>query len=409
MRNILVGQSGGPTAVINASLYGVAMEAREMGVHVYGMLNGIEGFLEDRIINLSDYSRKKEFELLKTTPASFLGSCRYRLPEELNDAIYRILFQKFEDMEIDAVFYIGGNDSMDTVDKLSRYAKEHGHKICFMGVPKTVDNDIVITDHCPGYGSAAKFVAASVRNIVWDAGVYARPVVTIVEVMGRNAGWLTAASLLARTSYEPNPMLIYLPEEDFDLTDFLRDVKKALAVNNSVVVCVSEGIKDSTGKLICEYGEESAVDQFGHKMLAGCGKILERFVKRSIGCKCRSIELNLPQRCSAMLSSRTDADEAEAAGRYAVNCIVNGGITNTGKMVSFKRTDHPYNIEYELVKVDRVCNKEKPFPKKWIISGNDVSTDFLEYLRPLIKGESKVKTENGIPKLMKPAYVSEKF
>lgn len=409
MRNILVGQSGGPTAVINASLYGVAMEAREQGIHVYGMMNGIEGFLEDNVVNMSDYSRMKDFERLRITPASFLGSCRYKLPEDLNDEVYRILFQKFEDMEIDAVFYIGGNDSMDTVDKLSRYAKENEKKICFVGVPKTIDNDLPVTDHTPGYGSTAKFVASTVRDIVWDAGVYSRPVVTIVELMGRNAGWVTAASMLARTSYESNPALIYLPEEDFDLTDFIRDVKKELTKFNSVVVCVSEGIHDSTGKLICEYGEEVATDRFGHKMLAGCGKVLERYVKRSMDVKCRSIELNLPQRSSAVMSSATDTQEAEAAGRFAVKCALNGGVANSGKMVSFTRKDNPYEIIYELIDVNLVCNKEKEFPKKWIIGGNDISTEFLEYVRPLIQGENEIQFENGLPKLMKPIYVNERY
>lgn len=407
MRNILIGQSGGPTAVINSSLYGIAMEAREQGIHVYGMVNGIEGFLEDNIVNVSDYSRMKDFELLKITPASFLGSCRYKLPEDLNDSVYRILFKKFEDMEIDAVFYIGGNDSMDTVDKLSRYAKEKKIKMCFMGVPKTVDNDLPVTDHTPGYGSVAKYVASTVRNIVWDAGVYARPVVTIIELMGRNAGWVTASSMLARTSYERNPMLIYLPEEDFDITDFLRDVKAALKIKSSVVVCVSEGIHDNTGKLICEYGEETTTDRFGHKMLAGCGKILERYIKKSMDCKCRSIELNLPQRSSAVMTSATDAQEAELAGRFALNCVLNGGMTHNGKMVSFKRSDNPYNIDYELIAVSRVCNKEKLFPKKWIINGNDISTDFLDYVRPLIQGENVIHYENGLPKLMRPAYVND--
>lgn len=405
MRNIIIGQSGGPTAVINASLYGVAMEAREQGVHAYGMVNGIEGFLEDRIVNLSDYSRMKDFDLLKTTPAAFLGSCRYRLPEDLDNAVYSIVFKKLEDLEIDAFFYIGGNDSMDTVDKLRRYGKQIGSDICFVGVPKTIDNDLAVTDHTPGYGSTAKFVAATVRDIVWDAGVYARPVVTIVELMGRNAGWVTAASMLARTSFEPNPMLIYLPEETFDVTDFIRDVKAALSENNSVVICVSEGIKDSTGRLICEYEEESMEDQFGHKMLAGCAAVLERFVKRSIGCKCRSIELNLPQRCTSIMISATDSDEAEAAGRFALkSAMMNKGLAN-GKVVIFKRAEGPkYHIEYEMVPVEEVSNKEKLFPEKWIINGNDISVDFLEYVRPLIQGENHIKYENGIPKIMKPAY-----
>lgn len=405
MRNIIIGQSGGPTAVINASLYGIAMEAREQGVHAYGMVNGIEGFLEDHVVNLSDYSRMKDFDLLKTTPAAFLGSCRHKLPEDIDNAVYPILFKKFEDLEIDAVFYIGGNDSMDTVDKLSRAAKQFGSDICFVGVPKTIDNDLPVTDHTPGYGSTAKFVAATVRDIVWDAGVYEHPVVTIIELMGRNAGWVTAASMLARTSYEPNPMLIYLPEEFFDVTDFIRDVKAALKESNSVVVCVSEGIRDNTGRLVCEYEEESVKDQFGHKMLAGCAAVLERIVKRSIGCKCRSIELNLPQRCTSIMISATDSDEAEQAGRFALkNALMNSAET-CGKMVIFKRSEgKPYHIDLEMIPVGEVCNKEKLFPEKWIINGNDISTEFLDYVRPLIQGENHIKFENGIPKIMKPVY-----
>lgn len=409
MRNILVGQSGGPTAVINSSLYGITMAAKEKGVNVYGMLHGIEGFLEDNYINLTELadSNEEEFELLKTTPASFLGSCRYKLPEDLNDSVYRIIFEKLNELKIDAFFYIGGNDSMDTADKLSRYAKEHKENIVFMGVPKTIDNDLVITDHCPGYGSTAKYIASTVRNIVWDSGVYSRPVVTIVELMGRNAGWVTAASMLARTPYEKNPMLIYLPEVDFDITEFIKDVKHALTLSSTLVICVSEGIHDDTGKLICEYGEEASTDRFGHKMLTGCGKVLERYIKQSIDCKSRTIELSLTQRAGTDLISATDSSEAENAGRTAFNAAYNDGMEATGKMVAFTRSDNPYTIEYELVPVKKVCNKEKFFPKKWIINGNDISEEFLNYVLPLIQGEPELRYENGTPKLMKPAYIKE--
>jgi ATP-dependent phosphofructokinase / diphosphate-dependent phosphofructokinase len=409
MRNIIVGQSGGPTAVINSSLYGITMAAKEKGVNVYGMLHGIEGFLEDNYINLTELAEKdeEEFALLKTTPASFLGSCRYKLPEDLNDSVYRIIFDKLAELKIDAFFYIGGNDSMDTADKLSRYAKEHKKNIIFMGVPKTIDNDLVVTDHCPGYGSTAKYIASTVRNIVWDSGVYARPVVTIVELMGRNAGWVTAASVLARTPYEKNPMLIYLPEENFDITEFIKDVKHALTISSTLVICVSEGIHDSTGKLICEYGEKAETDRFGHKMLTGCGKVLERYIKRSIDCKSRTIELSLTQRAGTELISATDSDEAENAGRVAFNSAFNDGMEATGKMVAFMRSDDPYTISYELVPVKKVCNKEKFFPKKWIVNGNDISDEFLKYVLPLIQGEPDIKYEDGVPKLMKPAYIDK--
>ncbi len=402
MKKILVGQSGGPTAVINSSLYGVIKEAEARDCTVYGMINGIEGFLEDRYVDLTELGKEIDFELLKHTPASFLGSCRYKLPEKMTEIVYRLIFEKFDRLGIDIVLYIGGNDSMDTVDKLSRYADEIESDIKFIGIPKTIDNDLVVTDHCPGYGSAAKFVASTVRNIVWDAGVYDRPVVTIVEIMGRHAGWLTAASVLARTENEYNPFLIYLPEIDFDLSVFLKDVKAALAKSKSVVVCISEGIKDSADKLICEYEDESTMDQFGHKMLAGAGKVLEHFIKNSIGCKCRSIELNLPQRCFSQMASVADLEEAELVGRTGVKHAVNG---QSGSMVAMIRSkEEPYSISYEMVPVTDVCNLEKKFPSDWIKRGNDIDDRFLDYVTPLIQGEKEVVYENGLPRLLKPIY-----
>ena len=404
MKNIIVGQSGGPTAVINASLYGVVREAHKNGINVYGMVNGIQGFLEGKYINFADYADKDDFDLLRVTPASFLGSCRFKLPESLDDEVFKKIFDKFEEMEIDAMMYIGGNDSMDTVDKCSRYAEKIGSPIKFIGVPKTVDNDLDITDHTPGFASAAKYIASTVRTVAWDGSVYPRPMVLIVEVMGRHAGWLTASSILARTEYQKNPKLIYLPEEDFDMDVFLKDVKAALAEDNSLVVCVSEGIHDKTGKLICEYSSESEVDQFGHKQLSGCGAYLETVVRNEIaGAKVRSIELSLPQRCTPWLTSATDTNEAENAGRTAVNAVMAG---ETGKMVAFIRAEgEEYKIEYKLIPVGEVCNKEKPFPAEWIINGNDISDEFLGYVTPLIQGENEITFENGIPKLLKPAYV----
>lgn len=400
MKKILVGQSGGPTSVINASLYGVIKEAELNGCTVYGMINGIEGFLEGQYVDLS--AEDVDYELLKSTPASYLGSCRYKLPENLNESVYKLLFEKFAKLSIDVVLYIGGNDSMDTVDKLSRYADEIESDIKFIGIPKTIDNDLVVTDHCPGYGSASKFVASTIRDIVWDAGVYDRPVVTIVEIMGRHAGWLTASSVLARTEFEKNPLLIYLPEVDFDLSNFLRDVKEALTISKSVVVCVSEGIKDADGKLICEYEDESTMDQFGHKMLAGAGKVLEHFIKNGIGCKCRSIELNLPQRCFSQMASATDLLEAELAGRTGVKHGLKG---QSGSMVALIRgASEEYNLSYEMVPVTDVCNLEKKFPSDWIVGGNDISPRFLDYVKPLIQGEHEVVFEDGLPKLLKPAH-----
>lgn len=406
MYNILVGQSGGPTSVINASLYGVVDNAlkNENVNKVYGMVHGIEGFLEGKTLDFNEYASEHEIEMLKTTPASFLGSCRYKLPESIDDDVYEKLFQRFKEMDINAVVYIGGNDSMDTVAKLSKYADKIGSDIACMGVPKTVDNDLVCTDHTPGFGSIAKYVATTMKEVILDAGVYGKPVVTIVELMGRHAGWITAASVLARTEFDKNPMLIYLPETTFDINRFVKDVKEALKQQNSVVVCVSEGLVDSEGKLICEYGTESDADAFGHKMLAGCGKIIADIVKEEIGCKSRAVEINLPQRCSAVLASKTDIDEAVRAGSFAVNSIVE---KNTGKMIAFERvSEDPYGIEYRLVDVADVCNKEKKFPKEWITgNGADIAEEFVSYVLPLIQGESSVPFENGISKHLIPTYM----
>lgn len=405
MYNILVGQSGGPTAVINSSLYGVIKEALDTPDQidtVYGMVNGIEGFLGGKTIDLTQYGKEHDLSLLKTTPASFLGSCRYKLPEDLEAEVYPVIFSKFQEMSIGAVFYIGGNDSMDTVSKLSRYAEKVGSDIRFMGVPKTIDNDLILTDHTPGYGSTAKHVAATVKEIILDAGVYEHPVVTIVELMGRNAGWVTAAGALARTDYDRNPMLIYLPEADFEPAAFIEDVKQALKGQNSVVVCVSEGISDKNGKFICEYGADAGVDGFGHKMLTGCGKVLEQMVKKEIGCKCRSIEINLPQRCSAIIASLTDIEEAQSAGSFAVKKALEGC---TGQMITFVRGEGEYTMTCGMEDVNKICNQEKKFPAEWITkNGTDVASQFLDYVKPLIRGESKVPFVDGVPQYLKPAY-----
>ena len=391
--------------MINASLYGVVKEAlsSEKVDTIYGMINGIEGFAAGKTLNFTEYAHNNRIGYLKTTPASFLGSCRYKLPDNADDDIYPKLFQRFAEMDIQAVIYIGGNDSMDTVAKLSAYAKKIGSQIRFIGVPKTIDNDLVCTDHTPGFGSTAKYVATAIREVILDAGVYTRPVVTIIELMGRHAGWVTASSVLARTEYDKNPLLVYLPESSFCVEDFLEDVRNALKIQNSVVVCISEGIADADGKFICEYGADTAVDGFGHKMLAGSGKVLEELVKKEIGCKSRSIELNLPQRCSAVLASATDIEEAAEAGSYGVNSVLEG---HTGKMVAFERTGEPgYDISLKLVDVADVCNKEKKFPQEWIISGGrDISEQFLSYVMPLIQGESRVPFENGLSQYLRPAY-----
>ena len=400
-KNAVVGQSGGPTAVINASLYGVVYEAlmqKEQIGTVYGMINGIEGFLADTIMDMNSVEQSGELELIKTTPGSFLGSCRYKLPEDLKDDVYPLLFKKFEEYSIGYFFYIGGNDSMDTVSKLSRYAAISGSEICFIGIPKTIDNDLVLTDHTPGFGSAAKYVASTVREIAIDASVYDnKKSVTIVEIMGRHAGWLTAASVLARKFENDNPVLIYLPESAFNTDTFIEDVKKALEHTSNLVVCVSEGINDGNGTFICELASDVGVDTFGHKMLTGSGKYLENLVKEKLGVKVRSIELNVNQRCSSSMISATDQEEAIQAGISGVHFALDG---ITGKMIAFHRTEGAdYSINYVPEDVNLICNQEKTVPTEWITgNGSDIGQAFIDYALPLIQGIVNVPEENGLPK-----------
>ena len=399
MKNLIVGQSGGPTAVINSSLFGVIKEGlqhKDKIDHVYGMINGIEGFLKDHYMDLETDVSQEALQSLRITPGAFLGSCRYKLPEDLEDPVYPELFKKFKALKIGYFFYIGGNDSMDTVSKLSRYAAKHKSTIRILGIPKTIDNDLVHTDHTPGFGSAAKYVASSVCEIGIDASVYDTKSVTIVEIMGRHAGWLTAAGVLARKYEEDNPVLIYLPEVSFDQNLFLEQIKKALEKKNNLVVCISEGIHDKDGIFICEYASEVGTDNFGHKMLTGSGKYLENLVKEHLGVKVRSVELNVNQRCSTFTQSLTDAREAATAGSYAVTAALDG---ETGKMIAFNRSaGTPYDISCGLVDVNEVCNKEKTVPLEWIINdGTDISTDFINYALPLIQGNSAIPMKNGLP------------
>lgn len=399
-KNVIVGQSGGPTAVINGSLYGVVSEALKQSKkidRVYGMVNGIEGLLAGRIMDIGALDSTNELELVRTTPGSYLGSCRYKLPEDLTDPVYPELFQKLEEKNIGYFFYIGGNDSMDTVSKLSRYAAGIKSSIRFIGVPKTIDNDLVHTDHTPGYGSAAKYVATVVREIAADANVYDnKQSVTIVEIMGRHAGWLTAASILARKYDGDNPVLVYLPEVAFDQDAFIERVKESLKTTPNLIVCISEGINDGKGTFICEYASDVGIDNFGHKMLTGSGKYLENLVKEKVGVKVRSIELNVCQRCSCAHLSRVDLDEAENAGIYAVQVALSG---DTGKMITFIRNKSiPYELSYGTADVNRICNEEKPVPAEWIIKdGSDISEEFIDYARPLTQGYVELPTKNGIP------------
>ena len=398
-KNLIVGQAGGPTTVINSSLYGVVSEGllQDSIGHVYGMVNGIEGFLAGRVLDFQEVFKGNDLEKLKTTPGAYLGSCRYKLPEDLNNPVYPQLFQKFEELDIGYFFYIGGNDSMDTVSKLSRYAEKINSPIRVIGEPKTIDNDLVLTDHTPGFGSAARYVASTVREIVTDANVYETKSVTIVEIMGRHAGWLTAAGALARKYTGDNPLLIYLPETAFDQEAFLSKVQECFEKNPNVIVCVSEGIHDEKGTFICEYDNSVGTDSFGHKMLAGCGKYLENLVRSRLGVKARSVELNVSQRCSSAMMSAADQQEAVAAGQFGVRCALKG---ETGKMVSYVRDSNvPYRMRLGLEDVNLICNKEKTVPLEWISEdGSDITQDFITYALPLIQGTVEVPLgTDGLP------------
>lgn len=398
-KNAIVGQSGGPTAAINASLAGVisaACKAEEIGT-VYGMCYGIQGMMEEQIVELNTLGNDQEqLKLLCKTPASYLGSCRYKVPAD--DAVYEQIFAVLEKYNIGYFFYIGGNDSMDTVQKLSAYAKEHEKGVCFVGVPKTIDNDLPDTDHTPGFGSAAKYIAATLREISADSYVYRVPSVTIVEIMGRNAGWLTASAALAR--YQGlGPDLIYLPERDFSFEAFKEDVAALLKQKNNVIVAISEGAHTADGKYVCEQVASGAVDVFGHKYLGGTARVLEDFVRTEFGCKARGIELNVPQRCAGHFLSKTDITESFMVGEAAVSF---GSAGNTGIMTAFERTsDTPYACSCVAVSIENVANLEKTVPLSWINErGNDVTEEFIRYVSPLIAGEVPVTCENGLPKML---------
>ena len=399
MKNLLVGQSGGPTAVINGSLYGVLTESirhPESIGRVYGMRNGIEGFLEGHYVDLTARLSEKEQQALLYTPGAFLGSCRYKLPEELTDPVYPRLFEAFLGMNIGYVLYIGGNDSMDTVSKLSCYAASVHSDIRFIGIPKTIDNDLVLTDHTPGFGSAAKYVASTVREICIDASVYHTESVTVVEIMGRNTGWLTAACALARRFENDNPVMIFLPETPFDQEAFLSGVSEQLRLRKNVTVCVSEGIRDKNGTFICEYSGAQGTDAFGHRMLTGCGKYLENLIRERLGIKVRSIELNVSQRCCCSSLSDTDLQEAVLAGKKGVLFALD---KKTGVMVTFRRTAHsPYAITCQAEDVENICNLEKTVPANWITEdGSDIKQELKDYLFPLIQGSVTIPMKDGLP------------
>ena len=400
--NVLVGQSGGPTAVINSSLAGVYESAKSLGApHVYGMQYGIEGLLQGHFVDLDQYfSDKMQIELLKRTPSSFLGSCRFKLPEaSVDDRPYRKLFELFEQHAIGAVFYIGGNDSMDTIAKLSGYGASINSPIRFIGVPKTIDNDLALTDHTPGYGSAAKYVATILKEVICDASVYNIHSVTVAEIMGRHTGWLAGAASLAKGTDSDGPDIILLPERRFDEAAFLARVSKLTATRHNVTIAVSEGVKNQDGVFLCDLVSTAGqLDAFGHKaILSGTSRYLADLIRVRLGCKTRAIEFSTLQRCASHLASRTDVTEAYQVGGAAVEAAAKG---ETGRMCAIRRlSNQPYQVTTELVDVNQVANLEKRVPEEWITpDGMQVTEDFERYARPLIQAELTPIYINGVPR-----------
>lgn len=404
MKNLLVAQSGGPTAAINATVAGVIMAAVTSGKvdGVFGAVNGIKGVLEERFVDLREkIDGTADLDILCQTPSAALGSCRLKLKNPAEDSSqFEEIIRIFRKYEICYFIYIGGNDSMDTVDKLAAFCKQKQiTDIQVIGAPKTIDNDLVGTDHCPGFGSAAKYIATTFSELERDCNVYDVKAVTIVEVMGRNAGWLTAASALARNNGGKGPNLIYLCEPVFSIEKFIKDVRKQLEQYDSVLVAVSEGIKDEKGSYISESVQSGAVDTFGHSYIAGSARVLEDVVRREIGCKVRSIELNLMQRCASHMASATDVQESKMLGMTACQLALAG---ESGLMASVERcSNSPYQVKFKGVLVSEVSNQEKTVPADYINEeGNDVTVKMIEYLNPLIQGEISMICENGIPKHM---------
>ena len=396
--NIIYGQSGGPTAVINSSLAGAIEASKEAGVKkIYGMHYGIEGFLNEDIIDLREHVKDAaDISLLRRTPSAFLGSCRYKLPKiEGNEDVYEKIFEILEKYDIQYFLYNGGNDSMDTVKMLSDYAQLHNKPQRFMGVPKTIDNDLPVTDHCPGYGSAAKYIATSLKEIITDSDCYGpyRTSVCIVEIMGRHAGWLTAAAALGGNK----PDLIYLPEVSFDPDDFIKRIKKLAETKSSITVAVSEGIKLEDGRFVCELGSSSdKLDAFGHKQLSGVGTYLAALISDKTGIKARAIEFSTLQRCASHVVSRTDADEAYNAGYLAAKKAFEGC---TGSMITIKvESRAPYLVSYSDFDIHEIANVERKVPLEWITEdGTYVSDEFIAYARPLIMGEIEPYYSEGVP------------
>jgi 6-phosphofructokinase len=398
----MFGQSGGPTSVINASAAGVIQEALKQGciTAVYGAAHGIRGVLDEKFYDMGKED-PHELDLLKTTPSSALGSVRYKLKDaDKDETDYKRLLEVFKKYNIRYFFYNGGNDSMDTCNKISKYMQKSGYECRVMGVPKTIDNDLWGTDHCPGYGSAAKYIATSTMEVYLDARVYDKGMVTVLEIMGRNAGWLTAASALASCE-GMGPDLIYLPETNFDMEDFLARVENLYKKNGNVLVAASEGIRDKDGKYISEYGADlNYKDSFGHVQLGGLASTLANFAKERTGAKVRGIEFSLLQRCAAHCASKTDVDEAYLAGQLAVRYAVEG---KTDYMVAFERGQGPgYKCNIKLLSLEEVANAEKKIPLEWINEKDaSLKEPFIQYALPLIAGESRPPFEGGLPRFAK--------
>ena len=412
--NVIVGQSGGPTAAINSSLAGVYRTAKDRGAKkAYGMLHGIQGLMQEKYIDLSDHIKTElDAELLKRTPAAFLGSCRYKLPAIHEDqSVYEKIFAILDKLDIEAFIYIGGNDSMDTIKKLSDYAIITGHPTRFVGCPKTIDNDLALTDHTPGFGSAAKYIGTSMKEIIRDSFCleYSKGLVSIVEIMGRNAGWLTGACALAAGEDCEGPDMIYLPELPFAIAEFGRRVRELLEKKPSVVVAVSEGIRTADGKYVCELGNSvDFVDAFGHKQLSGTASYLASYIAGEIGCKTRAIELSTLQRSASHCSSRVDILEAYQVGGAAVKAADEG---DSGKMVVLQRlSDDPYQCGTEVKDVHKIANDEKLVPREWVTEdGTYVTGEFISYVRPLIQGDVSPVMVDGIPRhLYTPKELSQR-
>ena len=397
-KNLLVAQSGGPTAAINATLAGVIGQAmkEEQIDQVYGACYGIQGVLEQKFVNLTEkVDTEEKLEKLKRTPAAALGSCRFKLNDiKEDDSQYQEIVDILHKMNIGYFVYIGGNDSMDTVGKMSRYVKEHQMDVKVIGIPKTIDNDLVVTDHTPGFGSAARYVAASVLEMAHDTYIYNTKSVLIAEIMGRDAGWLTAASVLARNSYSRAPHLIYLPEHPFSKEQFIEDIKAQFKQREHIVIAVSEGLRDVDGHYIS--AETAAVDAFGHATLSGTGKCLEGLVAEKFGCKVRSVEINVLQRCAAHMASATDIEESWQLGLKGVALALEG---KSGEMsIVCRISDEPYQVIYDGADVQQIANAEKKIPIAWINeAGNDVTEEMVRYLRPLIHGSVAVPEQDSMP------------